>query len=832
VSVSHLPLHASARFYLQHPLQLALTLLGIALGAAVIIAVALATRTASLSFDRSVDALAGPMSHEIRAREGSIDELLYRKLRLERGLRRSVPVITVPLTVDDSPIELVGIDPLAMSGGAAAPGAMGANLSVLMTGVGAVIAPAQVADRLGLRVGESITLALEGREASLRPVSIFAADSGDWFDNVLLGDIAMVQDFAGRPGELDSIQLKLTEEEAESLRDDLPAGVELRAFEDRRQTFDDMTRAFRTNLLAMSLLAVVVGAFLVYNAMAFAVVQRTPTFAILRMLGVTPRQLFRRLLLEAAVLGLVGGVLGLLLGIALGQSLLLLVTRTVSDLYVSIDLVAPDISAIQLAAALAVTLFAVLVATLAPARDAARTAPATLERESLSQEAFANTRLLLVGVVLLLSCPLLIAVSGQSLIAGFVALFLLIAGYSLLCPTLLRLLIGATVRATADRGSALVQLALRGIQSALPRTAPAIVALTVAVSATVGVSIMIGSFRASVENWLDSTLQGDLYLYQEGAGEQLQPEWASLLADLPGVQGVSAARQRTLSLDGEDLRVLVLEAGATTSRSFELVAGPADAARRLLREGDGVLVSEPLASRRGLAVGDTLVLATPQGPRELPVAGIYRDFASSYGAAVLPFRVYVEHWQDRGISTVSLALDPTADPETVRQRVLTLGAQWQRNLTVVASGQISERSLAIFDRTFVITDVLRALVILVAFVGIVSALMALFLERRRDFAVLRATGMTPGQLQALVVIQAAGSGLLAGLLALPLGGTMSLLLIDVINRRSFGWTITTSVDAAVVLQALGLAIIAAALAAIWPARRLAGGDLREALYAP
>lgn len=831
MSVSHLPLQTSARFYLQHPLQLALTLLGIALGAAVIIAVALATRTASLSFDRSVDALAGPMSHEILAREGSIDEVLYRKLRLELGLRRTVPVITVTLIADASRVQLVGVDPFAMSG-SAAPGALGRELSALMTEPGAVIAPAALAGRLGLTAGEDFALELDGRAVSLRPVSVFEAASGDWFGDVLLGDIAMVQDLAGRSGELDSIQLKLTAQQAASLHDDLPDSVELRAFEDRRQTFDDMTRAFRTNLLAMSLLAVVVGAFLVYNAMAFAVVQRTPTFAVLRMLGVTPRQLFRRLLLEAAVLGLIGGILGLLLGIALGQSLLLLVTRTVTDLYVSIDLAAPDISATQLTAALAVTLFAVLVATLAPARDAAHTAPVTLERESASQEAFSGVRLPLIGLMFVLSCPILIALSPHSLIAGFVALFLLIAGYSLLCPPALRLLIGGIVRATAGRVSVPVQLAVSGIQSALPRTAPAIVALTVAVSATVGVSIMIGSFRASVENWLDTTLQGDLYLYQEGAGEQLEAEWARLLAGIPGVRGVSAARQKTLSLDGEKLRVLVLEAGATASRSFELVAGPADAARRLLRQGEGLLISEPLASRRGLAVGDTLVLATPQGPRELPVAGVYRDFASSYGAAVLPFRVYAEHWRDLGISTASLTLDPAADREAVRQRILALGAQRQRDLTVVASGQISERSLAIFDRTFVITDVLRALVIIVAFVGIVSALMALFLERRRDYAVLRATGMTPWQLQTLVVIQAAGSGALAGLLALPLGGAMSLLLIDVINRRSFGWTIATHVDAAVVLQALVLAITAAALAAIWPARRLAGGDLREALYAP
>ncbi|MFT4872510.1 ABC transporter permease [Congregibacter sp.] len=836
MSFSHLPLRASARFYLQHPLQLMLTLLGIALGAAVIIAVALATRAATVSFDRSLTALAGPMSHELRALEGPLDEGIYTELRLKSGLHQIMPVISVPLTFGDAVIDLVGLDPLAMTGNAAAPGALpaaaGVNIAALMTSPDAVIASASIAERAGLEEGTASLASIEGRPVSIRPVSIFPAAPGDWFGDVLLADIAMVQDISGRSGELDRIQLQLSPEAATLLRDNLPAGTELRAFDDQRQTFDDMTLAFRTNLAAMSLLAILVGAFLVYNAMAFAVVQRTPTFAILRMLGATPSQLFRRLLLEATVLGLLGGVLGILLGIMLGQSLLVLVTRTVSDLYVRINATAPDITVTQLAAVLAITLAAVLIATLAPARAAAKTAPATLERESASQDDRAGPGLLLTALVLVLSCPVLIALSGQSLITGFVALFLLIAGYSLLCAAVLRLLLGAMVHAVAGSGGVSLQLALRGLQSALPRTAPAIVALTVAVSATVGVSIMIGSFRTSVESWLDATLQGDLYIYDAREGKGLDPALADLLADVPGVQRMSAARQKSLRLDGEMLSVLVLDAGMAQSRHFELLAGAEDAAARLLREGGGLLVSEPLANRRGLSLGDTLALTTPQGIRNYPIKGIYRDFASSYGAAVLPFSDYAKHWQDREISTLAVILDPEADADTVQQHILALAAAQKLDLQVIFNNQISERSLAIFDRTFVITDVLRALVVLVAFVGIVSALMALFLERRREFAILRATGVTPGQLQALVLAQAALSGALAGLLALPLGGAMSLLLIDVINQRSFGWTMATVIDGSVVLNALLLAVFAAALAAIWPARRLAGGDLREALYAP
>jgi putative ABC transport system permease protein len=832
MSRSQLPLRASVRFYRQHPLQLALTLLGIALGAAVIVAVALATRAAAVSFDRSLEALAGPMTHELRPREGALDEDLYRELRVEGGLRLSLPLIRVRLVLGDGTVELVGTDPLALVGNAEAPGAVGANLAALLTESNAVLAPASLAQRLGLAAGEYFEARNNERTIGLRLLAVSEAASGGWFGDVLLADIATVQHLSGRRGELDSIQLRLTVAEADALRLSLPAGLELRAYDDQRQTFDDMTRAFRTNLTAMSLLAVLVGAFLVYNAMAFAVVQRTPTFAILRMLGTTPRQLFTRLLLEASVLGFIGGVLGLLLGLALGQSLLLLVARTVSDLYVTIEATRPDLAPAQLLAALAVTLAAVLLATLAPALEAARTAPVSLERESTGQGTYGSVRLFLAGLGLAVACPLLIAVSGRSLVAGFAALSLLIAGYALLCPLLLRQLLRGLVSAVEGRGSTQLQLALRGVQSALPRTGPALIALTVAVSATVGVAIMIGSFRASVVSWLDGTLQGDLYVYLEAEGERLDPGWEGRLQALSGVQAVSVARQRRLRLDDELLRVLVLAETNANAGRFEILAGPVNAARRMLQDGTGLLISESLATRRQLSVGDTLTLTTPTGDIDQQVSGIYRDYASSYGAAIMPFAVYSAHWQDLTLSSLAVTLAPGVDAEALRQRITLLGARDGLDLTVVSSHAIRERTLAIFDRTFVITDVLRALVILVAFVGIFSALMALFLERRREFAVLRATGLTPRQLQGLVLAQAATGGLLAGLLALPLGGAMALLLVDVINRRSFGWTLAIHVDGAVVFEALLLAVAAAALAALWPARRLAGGDLRKALYSP
>ncbi|HKK23482.1 MAG TPA: FtsX-like permease family protein, partial [Pseudohaliea sp.] len=794
------------------------------------------------SFDRSLAVLAGPMTHELKASQGALDEALYRELRLAPGTPPALPLLRVRLTLGgggvkaggggERRVDLVGIDPFALPPGSGVPALSGAALARLLTEPGAVLVPEVLAAELELTPGEPARAKSNGRSVKLRPLGRFSADTGDWLGDALLADIATVQELADRPGELDRIQLRLDGDEAAALRKRLPDGVVLSRYADQRETFNAMTGAFRTNLTAMSLLAMLVGAFLVYNTMAFAVVQRRPTFAVLRMIGTTPRQLFQRLLLEGLALGLAGGLLGLVLGLALGQGLLTLVARTVSDLYVAIEPTRPDIAAAELLGALALTLGAVLAATVAPAREAARTAPATLVQTDGAPAAGARRAAVIAGLVLLAGCLLLLALSGKSLVAGFTALFLLIAGYALLCPALLRTLLGGLRRALPRHGGIATKLALRGMQSALPHTGPALTALAIAVAATVGVAIMIDSFRGSVAGWLDTTLKGDLYVYREGEGEQLAPDWEQRLAALPAVAALSPARQRTLRVDGEPLRVLVLGPVGIAPHSFELVAGPSDATGKTLAAADGLLVSEPLAERRGLTVGSRVALTTPGGPLTLPVRGVYRDFASSYGAAVLPRALYEAHWPDRAFSSVALTLSSGADPEAVRQRVLALGDAAGVTLQANSNRAIRERSLAIFDRTFVITEVLRVLVIIVAFVGILSALLALFLERSREFAVLRATGVTPGQLLSLVLTQAGASGLLAGLLALPLGGALSLLLIDVINRRSFGWSLALRVDPAIILQSLLLAAAAAALAALWPARRLAGADLREALYAP
>lgn len=787
---------SSWRFFTRHPWQLWLTLLSIALGTAVIVAVDLANQTARESFRQSVHALSGNMTHEITAVRGNIPDDFYRKLRVEWGYRDSAPLVETTVVKDGLQYTLLGIDPFAT------PLQRGGNINISSD---------------------------EVRRLLTEPGAVVQAGDG-----LLLADIATVQ--GSTPG-LSKIQLKLTDAEAARLQTRLPSTLKLESFRNRQQVFTQMTQAFQTNLMAMSMLAMLVGAFLVYNTMTFSVLQRRQSFAIGRMLGVTGRQLFRHLLLEAVTLGVVGGLLGVLLGVVLGQGLLVLVTQTISDLYVNVRagdlLLAPG----QVVKGLGITLLSVVTATLAPALEAAQVSPVQVSRQSTLEQGSQRigAGLALMGVLLMLASWWLISVSGKSLLFGFTGLFVLIVGYSLCVPLVLRLGLRGLQRLPGAQTSLLVRMVVRGVEASLSRTALAVIALTVAVSATVGVSIMIGSFRASVAEWLDMTLASDLYvsaITNNGSrvNGTLNPQWLARIQALPEVASVSTGRSVRLPVDGVEIPVLIMQPGKHSGRGFEFLAG-GDAAWGQFLAGEGVLVSEPFAYHNGKHVGDSVRMQTDlAGEVSLPVLGVFRDYSATQGMVVLPRSLYEHYWLDRSVSSIGMKLAKGTDLELFKQKLKRWANELQQvgqALVVRSNRDIRENSLQVFDRTFAITNVLRLLVVIVAFVGVFSALMALFLEKGREYAILRATGFTPGQLQRLVMGQAALIGTMAGLLALPLGGLMSVVLIDIINQRSFGWTMQTHFFPLVTVQAVLLALIAAWLASLYPVRRIGGMPLRE-----
>lgn len=825
---------ASVRALMRQRTQLLLAIVGIALGVAVVVAVQLANDSADRAFALSVERMTGDATHQITGPPAGIDEALYRELRIERRLRASSPVIEGFARHADDTWRILGVDPLAGTGAATGLiGVDGDDLEELMTRSDRLLLAQPTAERLGLASGGMIDIEVAGRVRNVRIAGLI--DPGNQpaaaIEGLAVIDLATAQEWFDRHGRLDRIELELTAAETEALQARLPAGLRLERIDARARQTQAMTAAFRTNLTAMALLAVVIGIFLIYNTMTFAVVRRRDLIATLRGLGVTRGMIWRQIILETLLLGAVATVLGLLGGIALAHGLIGLVTQTINDLYFVLTVRAVFISPAVLAQGIGIGLLASLLGALGPAIEAAASPPAAAGRRSVLEQRSRRLALPLAGagLALLATAAGLLLLPGEGLVVGFVALAALLLGAALIMPAGLMVMTPPLARLAGRLFGVLGRMAARGLAAGLSRTGLAVIALALALSATVSVGMMITSFRASVEGWLDRTLAADIYLsapqrVAERHSAPLPADARELIADIDGIDAISRGWRVEVDSTAGRTPLLALDpAPGSLGDALAFIAG--DPAHALARwhAGDAVLITEPLARHRGLAPNDRIALRTDDGLREFVVAGVYRDYNTDRGSVLMPRALYDRHWDDARVSSLGLYLADTADADSVQAQLRARLAATDP-VRIQPSAEIREQSLIVFDRTFAITGVLRWLAIAVAFVGVVTALLALELERARERAILRATGATPWQIGGLVLTQNGLLGLSAGLFSLPLGHALAEVLIHVINRRGFGWTIDTVIPAGVFAEAVLLALAAALLASLWPAWRAARAE--------
>ena len=829
--MNRLLLLSALRHGMRHPWQTWLTIAGIALGVAVILAVDLANQSARNAFLLSAESLSGRATHQILGSTQGIPDDVYRRLRVEMGLRRAAPVVDGVVKHGVDPLQLVGVDPFAEPPfRQLGTGTDRQAAKRLLTEPNTALLSGVTAERLGLSAGDRLTVQVPGGAAVLEVVGLLEADNPAILEGVVLVDISTAQELLGRGGRLDRIDLILQPSQVAWVKRALSPGLRLEVPATRTRVMAEMIQAFQTNLSAMSLLAILVGAFLIYNTMTFSVLRRRRLLGSLRVLGVTRGALFRLLILEALLLGLAGTALGVGLGIFTAHYLVQLVTRTINDLYFVVTVTRLMVDPVILAKGILVGVVVTLVAALLPAAEAARALPVEALRRSRLEARLARWLpwLTFAGVLGLLAGWLATAGMGGGLAAGFAGLFAIIMGYSLLTPIGVRGL--GRLAGLLGRRRLVPRLAARGLDASMSRTAPAIAALSVAVAATLGVSIMITSFRATVADWLGYTLRSDIYVSTgDGVDGTLDARIGPLIESLPSVEEISRGRRVSVISPFGAVDLLALDMASKSFKGFRFVGETWDDLWAGYAAGELLLVSEPFAYRVGVGVGDRLRLETPRGPRELPVGGIFYDYGSERGVISLSHAAYRYLWQDEGVSTLGIYLRPGVDTAAALVQLRRTLGERTEGLRIRSNREIREQSLAVFDRTFTITRVLRLLAIGVAFIGVFSALMALQLERSREHAVMRANGMTPGQLSRLILMQTGMMGVYAGLLALPLGWLMSEVLIEVINRRAFGWSILGRLPGEAVAEALALAVTAALLAGVYPAWRIGRSRLVAAL---
>lgn len=792
-----------------HPMQLATLLIGLVLATALWSGVQALNQQARQSYARAAAMFGGARTATLVAKDGAtFSQDLFVALR--RAGWAVSPLLEERVQINGRAVRLVGIEPLTMPKESGAMAQMDGNdlRAFLMPPYQTRIAR-ETLTSLGLREGERPYLR---NGQSLPPLAAGPALA----PGVLVVDIGIAQRALEKPGQVSRLLVaRQTLGPASPLAEVVGDRLHLVAPQSE-SNLEQLTDSFHLNLTAFGFLSFAVGLFIVNSAIGLTFEQRRPMFRTMRACGVPARTLNAMLLVELVALALVAGVLGMLAGYGMAALLLPDVAATLRGLY-SAEI--PGELTLQPA-----WWIAGLAMTMAGAITAAATSFVKLQRLSILAAAQPDawkelqqrwlTRqggLAVVVAGVAVACGMF----GNSLGAGFGLLGTLLLAAALALPVMLGLLLRVGERWASRAGqSPLLQWSFADSRQQLSGLSLALMALLLAIAVNVGVSTMVGSFRATFVTWLDDRLMADVYLdaaSNEQAAEITQwlKQRPEQVAILPGVRAETRVAGQTIELMG-------LADNAEYRRRWPLLAAAPDAWRGIA-QGDAAFVSEQLSRRAGLKPGDTIRVPTDTGDWPLTIAGIYADYGNPRGQLAVDGDALVRHFPKTPRTRLALRIAP---PE-IAHLVADLQSTFQLGDRQIADqSEVKAESKRIFDKTFAVTAALNAFTLGVAAIALLTSLLTLAGARLPQLAPLWAMGVTLPRLSAVELAKTLALALLTALLAVPLGLAVGWCLVAVVNVRAFGWRIPLHVFPSQLVELLAIAMAAALLAAAVPLAKL------------
>jgi putative ABC transport system permease protein len=821
----------------REPVRLALTVLAVALGVAVVLAIDLAGNAAAGSFHSSMETLAGDNDLEIVA-SGGVPENIFETLTTQPyPLRISPRVEDYAVVVEtQQTLPLIGVDFIAEGGRYASQNTGEANKPTPKDSAGEVLKQMQeptsiwIGSSLKKNLGDTIELLINDQALLCTVRGVYPDSSGN--ESAVVMDIAAAQRALKRFGRIDRVLVKLPQgsnlqEWQIRIREVLPAGVEVRPQGTGTDENRKMLTAFRWNLRLLSYIALVVGAFLIFNTISVSVVRRRHEIGVVRALGATQGMVLTAFLGEAAVIGLAGAILGLPLGRVMAAGAVKLMALTVEALYVSSRPGPIALTPWSVLLALLIGVGVAMFSAISPAREAMQVSPIDAMAKGRREYAARTHKERDLVIALLLAVAGTVAakipaVAGKPLF-GYLATILLIVASAFAIPAVVNLISLATARLLGKLIGVEGMLASRSLAASLRRTSVLVGALSTAIAMMVSVGIMVGSFRQTVLTWMNDQLPADLYLRPAGnpAADRhptISLELTERIAKIEGVAAVDRLRAYEISFDrmpatlaSVDLRVL------RSYRNSNFFSGrPTETVLGELRGVNTVVVSEPFTYKHHVKTGDTIPLALGESHANFRIVDVYYDYASERGYILMDRDTMLRYLPDPTPSNLAVFVAPHANAEEVRKKIVEAAAG--HHILIFSDRDLRTEAIRIFDRTFAITYALEAVAVVVAVMGIAGALLALVIDRRRELGLLRFLGASASQIRKLILVEAGLLGLLANLAGFVLGYCLSLILVFVINKQSFGWTIRFHWPVAILLGALSVVYLTTVLSGLYPAR--------------
>ncbi len=815
-----------------------LTVVGIALGVAVMLAINLANGTALSRFRESIDLVAGKSNLEIHALAGSeVNQNLLRNLQWLWG-----EDVKFTAVIDESAVvpglhpeivQVLGVDMFADP--AFRPfNVAGAN-GVTDFGIfkaNAAYIGSKFAERQSLKVGDSFKALMNDRAAELKVAGIISySGPGKAFGgNLVVMDIGPAQQAFNMAPHISRVDMIVPEsrvaEVQRRLQEMLPRSIAVSRPQRRGEQVQKMIASFQYNLGALSLIALLVGMFLIYNTMSMTVIRKRSEIGILRALGASRSLIFALFTMQALFIGAIGSLLGLLAGYWFSRGAVKAVGATVQSLYVDQPpadvFVDPTILLLAFLAGMGIS----LVAALGPVWEAISVSPAEASRRASYELRVVRGA----GALAIFGLALLVMAWGAAQapalngfpVFGYLSAALIIFGVALMMPVILHNSMTVLKNLVTEIFGSEGKLAVLGLSSTLGRTSVTVASLMLGIAMMISLAIMIGSFRQTVIVWVNQTLKADLYVSPESRVAsnrgRLSQAIVEKIAAIPGVADVDAFVELPIEFKGNPTNLGAGDVDVLARRGRLIFVGNEDRDRvfEQLRSGNACVVTESFALRNNVRVGDTIPIVTPQRTLKLQVAGIYYDYASDLGYIIIPRSLFAQVFPDYYSTTVAVYAANSSDTDAIRQAIF-LAAGPESRLNIRSNRELRTEVLRIFDNTFSITYALHTIAILVAILGVMNALFALTYEMRREFAILTYVGALSSQIRKIVLIQAGLLGIIGNISGVIVGCVLSLLLINVINKQSFGWTVQLSIPFDFIIESSGLILLFALLSGILPA---------------
>jgi putative ABC transport system permease protein len=834
----------------RHLLRTTLTVAGIVLGVAVFVGMHTANEAVLHAFQRTVDRIAGATQLQVTAGDTGFDEEVLERVQAVPGVRVAVPVIEALAASGisgEGNLLILGVD---MTGDRSlreydlesGEEALIDDPLVFLAQPDSIMITSQFAARNNLAIGSRISMeTMDGEKrftvrGILRTGGLTSAFGG----NLAIMDVYAVQKTFGRGQAFDRIDIAVADGVAvagvrKRLQSLLGPGFQVDPPSSRRETFEAMSRAFSISVSFSSFFALLIGMFIIYNSFAIAVTQRRSEIGILRALGATRRQIRDLYLVEGAIAGILGSTVGAIAGIGLARAMAGFITNLMGQVYgiaQKPEELSTDLRVVAIAVGIGI--LTSVIAAFVPARNAARVDPVqALQKGKYQVLGAGENRRRIVAAAALLVLSLACLPFGDRALFFYLAYLFTVMAALLLTPAvalrLARLLRPALRRIRPVEGA----LAADSLIQSPRRTSATVAALMLSLALAVGFAGVTRASYGSIVDWMDTALNPDLFI---ATSETLSNQsfrfpaaMAGELYTISGIETVQPVRNPRVMFRGTPVMLVASDIRSISAKvNREAVEGdPRDMYRRTA-QGQSVVISDNLALRENIHLGDMIELASPRGLVRLPVAGVTIDYSDQQGSILIDRSVYVHYWGDDTVNLFRVYLDKGVSVEEVKRRILARFAD-QRKLFVFTNRDLRGYVLRVTDQWFGLTYVQLAVAVLVAILGIVNTLTVSITDRRRELGVLQAVGALRRQIRHTIWMEAVSIGLLGLILGVALGAVSLYYDLWMIRQHVAGLRLQYEFPVEFSAMLLPVIVGAALLSALGPAESAVRGSLVEAL---